>query len=192
MITTTMLTIDERFLSDPAVKADFGGESAEYAIFDDTVATHLTMVKAFERDASRTDRRTLSAFTKTTMQSFAQLLQIRTKVAATKAALIAKLKDQQNDWTTGYQVETYQALRRTEVLRRYLEALAISTARWLRCHYGDPEEIAPLLGVESDEIHRVYDLTEERQLAASMLEAIHDPALFPLYGISRETVSSME
>ena len=171
MNTATIQKIDERFLSDHAVEAAFCGAREEWVTFADTVAIHLTMVKAVAHEEPPfTTFTAYQDFYMCRAGSFIELLRIREKVHATKAPLIALLKDQGQS-RRGWSVETYRKLHATEVLRRHLDALTRATRWWLKLplDYGlEGWDGVPGMGSPGAR-------TEEQECAAILIEAVGDP-----------------
>ena len=176
--TASMKLIDEKFMSDPAVRVGFQREG--WDIFTNIIGKHVAMVEAFAREeqniASRSD---LALFATASIDSFAWLATARDAANTAKDQLdqrIALLRDPHTP-----EVEAYRKLHAVECLRKHLIALTVSTARWLRSAGADPEKISWEL-VPEEEFHqrelsyRKYDLTDEEEIEATFIEAVHDPS----------------
>ena len=176
--TASMKLIDEKFMSDPAVRVGFQRE--EWDIFTNIIGKHRVMVEAFSREEEHIKSRAeMALFATASIDSFAWLATARDAANTAKDQLdqsIALLRDPHTP-----EVEAYRKLHAVECLRKHLTALTVSTARWLRSAGADPEKISWDL-VPEEEFHQreliyqKYDLTDEEEIEATFIEAVHDPS----------------
>ena len=180
LCTASMKKIDERFMSDPAVRVGFQRE--EWDIFVNIIGKHVAMVEAFSREEAHIKSRAeMALFATASIDSFAWLATARDAANTAKDQLdqrIALLRDPMTDTP---EVEAYRKLQAVECLRKHLTALTVSTARWLRSAGADPEKISWDL-VPEEEFHQrelmygKYDLTDDQEIEATFIEAVHDPS----------------